>query len=300
MKERDKTQNRWSPIELINWTAEYLGKKGFENCRLTAERLLAHVLKTDRVQLYLDFDKPLSADELSEFKILLKRRLSREPLQYILEQTEFFSLPMKISRGALIPRPETEILVEQVLKLVTDVWADKETVDILDVGTGSGVIAVSVALNLHVAHAVAVDISKEALDVARQNVLFHDVADRIELREQDALVSWPERFHSAFDVLIVNPPYISRREYDDLPSDIRDFEPAVALLAGDDGLSFYRDFARFVPILLKPGAYAFFEVGRDMAESVMQIHRGYPLSDFEIFPDLSGTERVLKMRRSDS
>jgi release factor glutamine methyltransferase len=296
---QDKSRKRWSPLELINWTAGYLGDRGFENGRLTAERFLARVLNTDRVQLYLDFDKPLSAAELSEFKTLLKRRLAREPLQYILGETEFFSLPVKVAPGALIPRPETEIIVEQVLELATELGSEGEEVDILDVGTGSGIIAVAVAVNCPAARIVAVDISAGALNVARENIALHGLDDRVRLVRQDALGSWPEIYRGAFDILIANPPYVGERDYGELPAEIRDYEPEIALLAGVDGLSFYRNFAGSVPELLKPGGYAFFELGKDMADRAIQIFTERGLSDFFVYPDLAGFDRVLKMRRSD-
>jgi len=292
----DHTRKRWKVIDLIEWTSNYFQDKGFENARLNAERLLAFTLDVDRVQLYLNFDRPLTPDELAEFKKLLQRRLAHEPLQYILGETEFMSLPFKVTPDVLIPRPETEILVEKTLEYCRTHFTEIETITLLDVGTGSGNIAVSLARYLQNARVVAVDQSAAALHIAGENAERNQVAEKIQFLHLDALSTqgW-EQFRSFFDIIVANPPYIKAKEYQDLPEEIKKYEPVSALLAGEDGLDFYRNFAKIMANLLKPDAAAFFEIGADMAQSVREIFEQAGFTKIEIFQDLAGKDRVVKV-----
>lgn len=289
--EKSKT---WTVLELIDWAANDLKEKKIEEPRLNAERLLAHVLGFKRIDLYTNYDRPLIAAELSAFKPLFLRRRAREPLQYIIGGTEFFSLPFKVTADVLIPRPETEILVERVIECCTSVFAEREEIHILDVGTGSGCVAVAIAKNVPTAVLTAADHSHRALAVARGNAAANDVD--IKFVEIDALKPWPTDYASAFDVVVSNPPYVSYAEYQDLQPEIRDYEPKSALLGGNDGLEFYRKFANICATLVKPTGYVFFEIGERQAVSVKNIYADAGFTGFQVFDDLAGKNRVIKMQ----
>ncbi len=289
----EKKHKKWTLIELLNVTADYLAEKEFEEARLNAERLLAHALGMSRIELYTNYDRPLTPDELAGFKSLLKRRLAHEPLQYILGEAEFYSLPFKVSPAVLIPRPETELLVEQVVSHCRNVFADEDEIQILEIGTGSGCIAIALAKNISNAVLTAVDISHEALKIAYGNARAHE-AD-VAFHERDALKPWPPEYLNLFDVVVSNPPYVSFAEYESLPPEIKNYEPKIGLLGGNDGLEFYRKFSNILPTLLKPNAYAFFEIGERQAASVRNIYSDSGFSGIRIIDDLAGKNRIVKM-----
>jgi release factor glutamine methyltransferase len=291
---------QWKLVELINWTADYLAQKGFNNSRLQAERLLAHVLKMARVGLYLNFDRPLNNDELAEFKSVLKRRLAHEPIQYIIGEIEFFSLAFKVAPGVLIPRPETEVLVEKAMELCQSKFSHLTKISILDVGTGSGCIAVSIAKNVSTASVVAVDISSSALQIAQENTVMHNVQDSIRFELLDALKPWPDTFHHFFDVVLCNPPYIKDDEFANLDAEIRLFEPEIALLGGQDGLDFYKKFAPHLTTLIKPGGRIFFEISPSLTTNIISIFHSAGLINPEIYQDLSHKERILSLELDEN
>ena len=255
-------KEKWSLIELLNWTADYLIEKGFEDARLNAERLLAHALGMSRIELYTNFDRPLTPIEISAFKALLKRRLANEPLQYIIGETEFYSLPFKVTSAVLIPRPETELLVEQVIEHCQAHYSNEEEIQILEIGAGSGCISISLAKNINYAVVTAVDISHEALKIAYGNAQSHEA--EVTFHECDALHPWAAEYINNFDIVVSNPPYVSFSEYKALPAEIKTYEPKVSLLGGNDGLDFYRKFSNILPTLLKPSAFVFFEIAYSM------------------------------------
>jgi release factor glutamine methyltransferase len=287
-------QKKWTVLELLNWTADYLSKKGFEDARLNGERMLGYTLGLSRIELYTNFDRPLVPDELTAFKSFLKRRLTHEPLQYILGETEFYSLSFKVTPNVLIPRPETELLVDKVIECCNQVFAEREEIHVLDVGCGSGCIGVALAQNVRRVVMTAVDISPEALVVAQGNAVVHDA--EIRFRQLDAVKPWPTEYLAAFDIVVSNPPYVSFPEYQDLQPEIREFEPKVSLLGGNDGLDFYKKFANICPTLLKPQGYAFFEIGERQAASVKNIYADAGFTGFSLFDDLAGRNRVIKMQ----
>jgi release factor glutamine methyltransferase len=292
----EKKPRQWKLIELLNWTSGYLAQKGIENSRLQSERLLAFVLKMTRVELYLNFDRPLHPAELATFKLLLQRSVAHEPLQYILGETEFLSLIFKVEPGVLIPRPETEILVEKAIQVCRQQYKDMKQIAVLDVGTGSGCIAVSIAKNVENAYIVAVDVSQEALTIARQNAEFHAVQKSVEFQRLDALQQWPEQFHNAFDLVVCNPPYVREQEYANLDAQIRLYEPECALRAGADGLHFYREFVNYLEYIRKPTSFALFEIGFNMTEEVMTLFKATRYADATLFQDLTGNDRVLQLQ----
>ncbi|MBN1559203.1 peptide chain release factor N(5)-glutamine methyltransferase [candidate division KSB1 bacterium] len=285
---------KWRLIELLNTTTDYLSEREFEDARLNAERLLSHALGLSRVELYTNFDKPLTADELNVCRALLKRRMAHEPLQYILGETEFYSLPFKVTQDVFIPRPETELLVEKVIEHCSAQYADQTDIQIVDVGAGSGNIAISIAKNIENTILTAVDISRDALKIAYGNAQAHEVD--VKLKELDALKPWPAEYSRAFDFVVCNPPYIGFSEYESLQPEIKNYEPKISLLSGNDGLDFYRKFANIAPTLLKQGGYVFFEIGERQAASVKNIYADCGFSGISIYNDLAGKNRVIKMQ----
>lgn len=281
-------------IELLNLATEYLSKRGFENSRLIAERLLSRCLNFNRVDLYLNFDRPLSAVDLERFRKMLKRRLQREPLQYILGETEFRSLPFKVNPSVLIPRPETEILVDIVLKKCKEKFQNESILSILDIGTGSGCIAVSLAKYLENVKITAVDISDSALKIATENAKVNGVENNIQFLKEDFLkFHFVKKLSKKFDVLVSNPPYVSAEDFEKLPKEVKNFEPVFALKDGQDGLTFYRKIAERMHELLNPAGFVALEVGLGQAHKVQNLFLNSDFSNVEIFKDLTGIERVV-------
>jgi release factor glutamine methyltransferase len=276
---------------VLKEAALFLGRNGIENPRLNAERLLAFVLKSDRVGLYLQFDKPLGAGERESFKALLKRRAGHEPLQYILGECEFMSLPFRVTPDVLIPRPETEILVEKILES----FGAAGPVRILDIGTGSGCIAVSLAKRLPESLVDAVDVDPSALDLARTNAERNGVAERARFIEADIRAGdFVQSVHAPYDAVVSNPPYVSLPDWASLPKDVRDFEPRAALCDEADGLSFYRVIAMKAKALLQPGGNLFLEIGFGQKEAVAAILQSSGYVNVITFPDLNGIDRVVQ------
>jgi release factor glutamine methyltransferase len=269
----------------------FLGRSGIENPRLNAERLLASVLKLDRVGLYLQFDKPLSSLERESFKALLKRRAVHEPLQYILGETEFMSFPFSVTRDVLIPRPETEILVERAVESCKSLGP----VRILDIGTGSGCIAVSLAKMLPESAVDTADVASSALQLAKSNAERNGAGDRVRFIEADMRAGNFVNFVSPpYDAVVSNPPYVSLAEWPNLPKDVRDFEPRTALCDEGDGLSFYRIIASKARTILSPGGKLFLEIGFGQKDSVLEILQSAGFTGIEAYPDLNGIDRVVK------
>jgi len=273
----------WTVLKVLQWTAGYLREKGIEESRLDAELLLSDALGLDRVGLYLNYDRPLTAAELDLFRKGVSRRAKREPLQYILGRVEFWSLPFVVTPAVLIPRPDTEILVEEALKR-----ANAEAA-ILDVGTGSGAIAVALAHELPEAAVEGVDISPEALEVASKNARRNGVDGRVRFRKAD-LGSLPE---GPFDLIVSNPPYIPGGELAALMPEVRDFEPRLALDGGGDGLDCFRLLARQGPSRLRSGGWLLLETGVGQASAVQELLIEAGLLDVFSRNDYAGIPRVV-------
>jgi release factor glutamine methyltransferase len=286
-------QKLWTSLSLINWGAEYLGSKEIDSPRLTCELLLTNVLNCSRIDLYSKFDRPLSTEELAQFKRLLKRRLSHEPLQYILGQTEFMGLRFVVDRRVLIPRPETEILVEQAIALLRNMQSNV----ILDIGTGSGNIAISVAKFIPDCKIDAVDISAEALEVAAQNVAHHGCERQVNLCCTNILQEDVILPHQQYDLIVSNPPYISQKEYSLLQPEIRDFEPRMAATDAENGLTFFHAIAKLGKRSLAPGGWVIVEHAYDQSDMVKSIFHEMGYQDIEIAYDYDKIPRVVKARR---
>lgn len=285
----------WSILDLVTWGTSYLSEKGFSDARLNIELLLAHVLKLQRIQLYTSFDQPLSDDELARFKEVLKRRCANEPLQYILGETEFMGLKFTVDRRVLIPRSDTEVLVETVLERMKQTLNNADEVQLLEIGTGSGCIAVSLLKLIPNAIVTATDISSDALEVAKTNVERNRVTEKIKLLQSDFLsnTSLPQKFRC----IVFNPPYISNEEYQLLPKEVREFEPKIALADGNDGLTFFKAFARKAASLLLDNGFAAVEHAYNQSESVQKIFQESGWKNISTIKDYGGNFRCVVAER---
>jgi release factor glutamine methyltransferase len=277
----------WTVLKLLRWTADYFAGRGIDSPRLDAELLLAETLGLDRVGLYLNFERPLQAAELATYRDRVRRRAGREPLAYILGMTEFWSLPLKVTPDALIPRPDTELLVEQALQRVAG------PARVLDVGTGSGALAIALAHERAEWQVTALDLSPAALAVAGENAGANGVAERIALLEGD-LAALPD---GPFALIVANPPYIAHAELATLMPEVRDFEPHLALDGGPDGLDAYRALAGQAGRVLIPGGWLLVEVGMGQAPAVQALFAAAGLTELFSALDLAGIERVVGGRK---
>jgi release factor glutamine methyltransferase len=284
-------EETWTILRVLEWTTGYFKRKQIEQPRSNAEVLLSFVLGVERIQLYLDHDKPLAAAELGRYREAILRRAAREPTQYITGRQEFWSLDFEVNPSVLIPRPETELLVERGLDLV-----GQSPAKILDLGSGSGAIAVSLAHERTSLQLVAVDKSFQALEVARRNAARHRVADRIQFAVMDLCAAFSPDV--SFDLIISNPPYISDNQLSTLSPEIRCHEPQMALRGGpSEGLNVVRKILEQAPSRLKPGGVLLMEIGQGHAELLEHELAGKPyIESYEFVKDYSGVLRILHVR----
>jgi release factor glutamine methyltransferase len=279
-------------LEVLQSTTAYFTKHKIENPRLNAEHLLAHMLGLSRMDLYLEFERNLSDEELEPLRELVKRRGQGEPLQHLLGTVEFCGHTFLIDKRAMVPRPETEELVEF---LKSQVPSSKSQINpklqILDVGTGSGVIALSLAAKFPEAKLYAVDISEDALALARENAARLDLSDRVHFQKSDLLESLPERF----DLIVANLPYISMQDRDQLAREVL-HDPDVALFGGPSGDELVRKLVEQAPSHLEPGGLLALEIGLGQAEGLCDFLRQKNYHDIELKKDYSGITRFLLAR----
>jgi release factor glutamine methyltransferase len=254
----------WTIRALMDWTENHFQQKGLETPRLEAQLLLAHALNCRRVELYTRWDEVVSDGPRGRFRDLVKRRLDGCPAMYLIGRREFYALEFEVTPAVLIPRPETEVLVTEALNRLKDTPEAR----ILDIGTGSGCIAIALAFQNKTARLTAIDISPDALEVARRNASKHRVLERIRFLHGDLLEPLPqgERFH----VIVSNPPYVTQAEWEQLPPHIREHEPALALLAGEDGLAVYDRLIPAAAEFLEPGGHLLLEIGATQEARVRQ------------------------------
>ncbi|NLM68953.1 MAG: peptide chain release factor N(5)-glutamine methyltransferase [Firmicutes bacterium] len=274
--------------ELVNISTAYLRDKGCDSPRLDAEVLMAHVLKADRVHLYMNLDRPLEKAEVDAYRRLIGLRGRRVPVAYLTGRKEFYGVEFIVSEAVLIPRPETEILVDQALTLLQSKTAPL----VLDVGTGSGAIAITLALQLQQVRVVAVDISREALKIAEQNADRLNVADRLSFLQSDMLSQVPPQ---RFDLICSNPPYIPTGDLEHLEQEVQ-LEPQLALDGGQDGLDFYRVLIQQAPRYLTSGGHLLVEIGFDQAEQVLELARRRGFAHCRVVQDYAGKDRVVIMQ----
>jgi len=298
-------------LEAIQKSADFLAKKGVESPRLQTELLLAHLLKLPRMKLYLNFERTLTAAEVDALRELVRRRGQREPLQHLTGTVSFCGSEIAVNRHALVPRPETELLAEYGWNFL--VTRHSSPVTALDFGTGTGCIAIALAVKCPTAKITATDVSPDALAVAKENAARNRVAERIEFlpgdgfaalnsmwegrRVGDANSGTAARHPSQFDLIISNPPYIPSAEIPTLQPEVRDFDPRSALDGGADGLNFYHLFASQAAAFLKPGGKIMLEFGDGQAEAVRQIFENEKWIVEAVREDYSQRARILIARR---
>lgn len=276
----------WTIDTILKWTKQYFVEKGVENSRLDAEVLLSHILEKDRLYLYVHFDQPLEENELTAFRVAVKKRVAHLPVAYIIENKEFMGLDFQVSPAVLIPRPDTEILVEVALKRLMIV----DNPLILDIGTGSGAIGVSMLVKMQSARGIAVDISPTALAVASYNATKHNVIDRLTFCLGDLFVPVQGQ---VFNAILSNPPYIPQADIAGLAPEVRQ-EPSLALVGGEDGLDFYRRIIHEGKKYLATGGFIAMEVGIGQSQLVAAMAKEtgvFKVSD--IVKDYGGIERVV-------
>jgi len=281
----------WTVLHLLRWSTQYLTARGVERARLDVELLLAHALEASRLDLYLEFERPLTREELERFRPLLLDRARRRPLQYVLGRAAFRELELEVDPRVLIPRPETEELVEAVLSRVRE-WG-REELSAIDVGTGSGAIALSLLREGPFSKVVGTDRSSDALEVARRNSLSAGIDPaRIEWREGDLLASVAQG--ERFDVVVSNPPYVAESEYASLEPEVRDWEPAEALVAPEHGLEYLLRLVSGAPAVLEPGGLLALEIGSGQASAVAErVRETRGLGAPVILRDLARHDRIV-------
>jgi release factor glutamine methyltransferase len=282
----------WTIRALLAWTADFLRSKGNDDAKREAEILLAHVLGCDRIHLFTRYEEQPAEAERTKFRELIQRRVAGWPVAYLVGSRGFYLLDFEVNPAVLIPRPDTEVLVLEALKRLKPLGAP----EVLDLGTGSGCIAISLAHQKKDARVTATDVSPDALDVARRNAAKTKVADRIAFLQGDLFAPLPPG--SQFDLIASNPPYVAQGEFPSLAPDVRDHEPRLALDGGPDGLAFYRRIAKDAPALLKPGGSLLLEVGYTQDEAVRGLLAERP--ELEVGPtlkDTGGHPRVVTARK---
>jgi release factor glutamine methyltransferase len=276
----------WRVIDLIHWAETYLKEKEFDNPRAEIEWLLCALLDCNRLNVYLRFEEPLSQSQLTILRNWVKRRLQNEPLQYITGSCDFYGRQFLINSKVLIPRPETERLVDIAIEKMNGI----NSPSILDVGTGSGCIATTLGLEIPDSKVMGVDISLDALEVANENKA-KLCSENVLFIEMDILNTLPAKL---FDLLISNPPYIPKNEMENLMKDVKDFEPVIALEDENNGFTFYKRFAEIGRTLVKPGAWFVLEVGMgDHPSMVKSIFSNSGYLNVELIKDYNGDNRVL-------
>jgi release factor glutamine methyltransferase len=273
-------------LEAINLSTEFLEKKEIESPRINAELLLAHTLNCKRLDLYLSYDRPLNEDEVNVYREFIRRRSKSEPLQYIIGKVEFFGLEFNVNPSVLIPRQETEILVETIINSVNK----EDNLRILDIGVGSGNISVSLAKHLPNSKITATDISQEAIVIAKANAEMNNVLDRINFINHNI---FRDDLNDGFDVVVSNPPYISEKEFPELKDELKVYEPRNALTDFSDGFNYFKIISSRAQEFLKNNGKIFFEVGYEQSEDVKKILGENNFKEISIVKDYLKIDRVI-------
>ena len=303
----------WTIQKLLNWIIDYFTEKGIDSPRLSAELLLSGVLAMKRIELYTKFDKPVDKQHLARLHDLVKRAGLNEPIPYLIGKTEFYSLEFNVSPDCMIPRPETELLVERAVEFlrtrpvrnsVTHKMTQQEEISngarsgaqfVCDLCTGSACIAVAIAKNFPDARIIATDISDAALNIAAANIEKHRLKHRIKLLHGDLFDPLvPHSDVEKFDLIVCNPPYVSAAEFDSLDKNVKDYEPKLALFAGADGLDIYRRICQKIDLFLKPDAALMLEIGFAQGAAVKEmLQQTNVFAEIKIEKDLNNNDRIV-------
>jgi release factor glutamine methyltransferase len=280
------SDDQWTVRRILDWTIQFLKERESPTPRLDAEVLLAHARNCRRIQLYTQFDQPLSDEQRSVMRGLVKRRAAAEPVAYLVGHREFFSIDFLVRPGVLIPRPDTEILVMAALDVLKPVPHPR----VLDLCTGSGCIPVAIAQNHPGAVLSAVELHEIPLSVAQENVSRHGLGERIQILQGDLFRPVPAG--ALFDVITSNPPYVTHREIQELAADVRDHEPHAALDGGQDGLDVIRQIVEQSPAFLNTGGWLMFELSPEQSTAAFELLQQRGFQDVAIKNDLAGQARV--------
>jgi release factor glutamine methyltransferase len=287
----------WTISKTLDWTTQYFKKFNIEWPHLEAEILLAHALDLKRIGLYTNYERILTTEDLSGFKKLIQRRSKHEPIAYITGNQPFMSLDFYVDRSVLIPRPETEKLVEVVIDLVKSRTAPRTPFLAADIGTGSGAIAVSLAKYLSDIKVIGIDSSSDAIKIAQKNAERHKVNDRCQFIAGDMLD--PLETTNKFDLILSNPPYIPTADIDTLQPDVKDYEPKEALDGGENGLLYIKKLIQESPKYLKEDGHLIFEFGIKQADNIMELTKDN-FEETKIIKDSSGVERLYLGRKKSA
>ncbi len=280
------TTKPWRIIDLINWGTDHFTTKGLDNARREMEWFLCDVLKCERIDLYVRFEEVMDESDLEVFRSMVKRRIAGEPFQHIIGKASFYGRDFIVNQNVLIPRPETEILIERLK-------ANKRINSLLDIGTGTGCIPITAVLENLAENVFATDISASATDVTLENMQLYQV-ENIKLAQHDFL---QQKFKTKFDVVVSNPPYIARDELNSLQSEVKNYDPQSALTDNSDGLSFYHRFADQFENLLNPDGYLLLEFGGNAQKDAVELIFQNAGLNTEFFKDLQNDWRVVEVRK---
>lgn len=280
----------WTIIKILKWTEDFFQQKNIASARLDAEVLLAKVLGYERIQLYVRYEQPLTKEELSKYREMIVKRAQGWPVAYILGTKQFMHFELKVTPAVLIPRPETELLVEGVLQLPL---AENETITVLDLCTGSGAIGLALAMYRPNWQITSSDISAAALQVAKENATNYQLNERIRFIESDLFQSIPV---AAYQVIVANPPYIALKDKASLSREVLQ-EPAQALFAPKEGLALYARLAQEAVRYLAPQGWIALEYGQGQATAIIELFKAAGYSKFEVRADYAGIERMLFIQR---
>lgn len=284
------SDDQWTVRRILDWTINYLKEQGSESPRLEAEILLAHARNCRRIQLYTQFDQPLTDQERGVMRNLVKRRGAAEPVAYLVGHKEFFSLDFLVRPGVLIPRPETEVLVSEALDAARTIPVPR----VLDLCTGSGCVGIAIAKNAPAAQVTAVELHEPALAAARENVERNGVQGRVMVLQGDLYAPIPSG--ERFELIVSNPPYVAQSEISELPRDVRDHEPHSALDGGPDGLDVIRKIVEDAPAWLAPGGRLLLEFSPEQAGGIRDLCERRGFANTAIKNDLAGRPRVIAAR----
>jgi release factor glutamine methyltransferase len=289
----------WTIQRLLAWITEYFGKKGIDPPRLSAELLLSHILQMKRIELYTQFNKVVTQEQLERLHELVRRAGENEPIAYLVGKAEFYSLEIDVTPDCMIPRPETELLVERAIEFLRTRSGEQLVCDLC---TGSGCIAVAIAKNFPNARIIATDISDAALKVAAANVKKYQLETRVTLLCGDLFGPLLSQLDTEkFDLIVCNPPYVSGSEFETLARNVRDFEPKLALFAGADGLDVHRKVIENAGSFLKSGGALMLEIGYSQGPAVKELlEKTGALGDIKIEKDLHSNDRIVFAKKISS